>query len=305
MRRFTQEQRTQIRWLLQEKYSYSPSQILDFFNNPNIVYRSISNEMRERTNHPKTSRLHSKNKPCDHSVGAKLKKKPKERNISALIKQDIKRILSGEPIAYIIGSIKFLNCLIDLSQKPLIPRPETEYWLEKVIQIFSKNKKISILDLCCGSGCLGIACLKLLPQSQVDFVDISPKAIEQTKINLHFNQISLNRFHLIQSDLFSSIPKTKYDLILANPPYVNPTKPSRKELKFEPTTALFANDSGLSIIKRILFESQKHLKPNGSIYLEFGAGQKSKIESYCRKNNLSPKFFHDQFNRFRYLCLTH
>jgi release factor glutamine methyltransferase len=263
MRQFTQDQRTQVHWLLQEKYSFSPRQILDFLS------------------------------------------KSEQNQISSLVKKDIKRIISGEPIAYVIGSINFLTCLIDLSQKPLIPRPETEYWLEKVIQTFSKDKDISILDLCCGSGCLGIACLKLLPQSQVDFVDISPKAIEQTKINLYLNQIPPNRFNLFQSDLFSSIPKTKYDLILTNPPYVDPNKPAREELKYEPKTALFADDSGLSIIKKILFDYQKHLKTNGSVYLEFGTGQKSKIESYCRKNNLVPEYFRDQFHRFRYLCLTH
>jgi release factor-specific protein-(glutamine-N5) methyltransferase len=251
-----------IRWLLEEKYSYSPSQVIDFFQKKSITL-------------PKA------------------------------IKKDIDRIIEGEPVAYVIGHIKFLGCHLDLSFKPLIPRPETEYWLEKVINSIDPPQPISVLDLCCGSGCLGIAALKNLSQSQVDFVDISPEAIAQTKINLSQNHISQNRYKLFKSDLFSSLPPKKYDLILTNPPYINQKKPFSKDLRYEPKIALFAPEDGLYFIKTIIDNFPSYLKPDGKIYLEFDSNQKQKIKQYCQSKHYRPKFKKDQFGYFRYLCLTH
>lgn len=259
---FSPSLKRSIRWLLEEKYSYSPIEISDFFQ-------------KQQINQPKT------------------------------IIKDINRIIQGEPIAYVIGHIKFLNCHIDLSLKPLIPRPETEYWLGKVIDSLNPKKPISILDLCCGSGCLGIAILKFFSENHVDFIDISPKAIDQTQKNLFLNNINPNCYRLFQSDLFSSLPLNKYDLIITNPPYVDPKKPFDKNLKFEPKIALFTSKSGLFNIFQILDNFQQYLKQQGLLYLEFGAGQKTAINTYCQTKKLSPTFFKDQFKRYRYLNLTH
>jgi len=230
-------------------------------------------------------------------------------NLSLLtpaIKKDVNKIVSGEPVNYVIGFVNFLNCHIDLSLKPLIPRPETEHWLKSVVDNLLPSRNFSILDLCCGSGCLGIACLKKIPLSQVDFVDISPQALRQTKINLRLNQISSDRFQVFQSDLFPSTPVKKYDLILTNPPYIDSAKPFKKELKFEPAVALFSSDHGLRHIKRIIQTFSQFIRPNGYLYLEFGQNQKELINKFCQTNNLNPHFYKDQFNRFRYLRLdTH
>ncbi|MFH2109465.1 MAG: methyltransferase, partial [Patescibacteria group bacterium] len=110
--------------------------------------------------------------------------------------RDLKRLEQGEPVAYVIGKTEFLGCTIDLSLKPLIPRPETEYWVNQVMK--GKNRvlpesgstrMVKALDLCCGSGCIGIALLKHLSNISVDFVDIDDNALKQTEINLKLNLI--------------------------------------------------------------------------------------------------------------------
>lgn len=217
------------------------------------------------------------------------------------IKKDIERIKSGEPIDYIIGFTKFLGCTIDLSLHPLIPRPETEYWVSQVIEKNKHKKNLKILDLCCGSGCIGIACLTHLVGSTVDFVDISDAALKQTQINLDKNNISANRYGIIKSNLFENLHDNQYDLILTNPPYINPEGEVPPELSFEPKEALFADDKGLEIIYRILDDYKKYLLPNGQLFLEFGFGQEKEINKI---STFPPEFFADQFGVIRYLRLT-
>jgi len=226
-------------------------------------------------------------------------------NRSCIKKTELKRLKQGEPIDYIIGFVPFLNCQIDLRYKPLIPRPETEWWTEQMLKKIT-HSKIKCLDLFSGSGCIGIAILKNKPQAHVDFADIDIKCLKQIKINLKLNNINLKRYHVIKSDVFSKINK-KYDLITANPPYVSDKKNNLKlktVLKYEPKKAILANKNGLKYIKIFLLEANKHLKPNGIIYLEYDSCQKKEIEKILKKYPYSEyQFYHDQFNRWRYLVI--
>ncbi|MBU4381339.1 peptide chain release factor N(5)-glutamine methyltransferase [Candidatus Parcubacteria bacterium] len=235
---------------------------------------------------------------------------------------DIKRLEQGEPVAYVIGKTEFLGCVIDLSLRPLIPRPETEYWVNQAIK--GKNRvlpdsgstrMVKALDLCCGSGCIGIALLKHLSNVSVDFVDIDDNALKQTEINLKLNLIRgdprsirdnpLQGLSLIKSDLFSSLKGRRYDCIFCNPPYVNPNGKFDKNLKFEPKEALFAKDNGMFFINKILRGFTKYLKPNGILYLEFGDDQKVLIERKLKLLERSKRrdfsFHKDQFGKWRYL----
>ena len=220
------------------------------------------------------------------------------------LQADIKRIKDGEPLDYIIGWTSFLGCHIDLSERPLIPRPETEYWLEQVSNKLPKNTPLKILDLCCGSGCIGIALLKLFPKSTVDFVDISPEAIKQTQINLDINKISLTSYRFFRSDLFTNL-SSRYDYIFCNPPYVDIAGKYDSSLKYEPPEALFAPDHGLQLIKRVLSDSFLHSKTPGTLYLEFGYKQMTAIKKHCTSLGMKNiTFFKDQFGRYRFLSLT-
>src|SRR3989344_3519296 len=127
-----------------------------------------------------------------------------------------------EPEAYILGSVDFLKCKIDLSKRPLIPRVETEFWVEKAIKVIQAREAIEAircLDIFAGSGCIGISVLKAIPLATMDFVDIDERATEQIAINSKLNNIDTSRFQIIKSDVFENVSGS-YDYIFANPPYV-------------------------------------------------------------------------------------
>lgn len=224
------------------------------------------------------------------------------------ILEDIRRYKAGEPIDYIIGWKPFLNCKIDLSLKPLIPRPETEYWIEQVIQEIKKrkgkNRKIEVLDIFAGSGCVGVAILKNTKNTTVDFAEIDPQLIKQIKINLKLNSAT-TKVKIIQSDVFESI-KGKYDFILANPPYIRTQKSVQKNvLKYEPHLALFGRTKGLFYIKAFLKRAKRYLKPHGQIWMEFSPEQKNAIQKMAQRLNYGKvNFQKDQYQRWRYVVIT-
>ncbi len=214
--------------------------------------------------------------------------------------KDIERLKKGEPVDYLIGFVDFLGVKIDLSFRPLIPREETEYWVSKVLKNIKKGK---CLDIFSGSGCIGISLLKNIKDLKVDFVEKNKKMIEQIQINLDKNNISSDRYNLINSDIFENVNE-KYNYIFANPPYIseNDERLSESVYNFEPHLALFGGKNGLTIIKKFLKEAFSYLKKEGEIYMEFDPFQKDKIEEILRNKNC--RFYKDQSNNFRYLkCL--
>ncbi|KKU36519.1 MAG: Protoporphyrinogen oxidase [Candidatus Azambacteria bacterium GW2011_GWF2_46_32] len=159
----------------------------------------------------------------------------------AEFERDIQRLQKGEPVAYVIGFVDFLGCKIDLSFRPLIPRPETEFWTEKAIEDIEKSgrKKVRCLDIFAGSGCIGVAVLKHAPVAVVDFAEKEKKFLEQIKLNARLNNLSPKRRKFIQSDIFSNISGI-YDYIFANPPYVAKRKNAvvqKSVLEWEPAGA--------------------------------------------------------------------
>lgn len=221
--------------------------------------------------------------------------------------KDLERIKKGEPIDYVIGFSYFLNTKIDLRYKPFIPRDETEYLAQIIInEIDHKNfnKKIKILDLFAGSGCLGISFLKNIKNCEVHFAEKYKKFLKQIQINLKLNNLEKKKFRLIKADVFKGI-KEKYDLIVANPPYVGKiTSSVKKVIQWEPKEALLSKNRGLFFIKKIISEGKKFLKDKGIIYLEFDSWQKKSIEREILKDRaFSYLFLKDQFNKWRFLKL--
>ena len=216
--------------------------------------------------------------------------------------------------------MKFLNCKIDLTRKVFQPRIETEFWVKKAIRDVrmlegSKVGMLRVLDLFAGTGCIGIAILKNIKNSKVDFADMSKKAIEQIKINLKLNlprselfllrsKIPKNRYEIYKSNLFEKLKNKKYDLIFANPPYVALDRISevqKEVLEKEPSQALFAGRNGMYWIEKFLKEVKNYLKPGGVFYLEFDPKQKEKIKEILKKQGFKFSFHKDQFQKFRWL----
>lgn len=217
---------------------------------------------------------------------------------------DIERLKAGEPLSYIIGWAPFLGTKIYLDSKPLIPRPETEYWLSEAIKSIKEYMVVSgirtpkILDLCAGSGCIGIAVLKEIPEARVDFAEIDPSHHSTIQKNILENAIDPSRARILGDDLFENISEV-YDAILSNPPYINPefSREVEKSVRdYEPAKALYGGKGGTEIIERILKKSPQHLVPGGLLYLEHEPEQASILL------DITPTIesFKDQYGRVRF-----
>lgn len=226
-------------------------------------------------------------------------------------RKDLVRLEAGEPVAYVIGFVPFLGCRIDLSRRTLIPRPETEYWAERAIDdvraAFGSESEIRILDVFSGSGCIGIAALKRLPNAKADFADIEQNALVQVKINLDLNGIDPSRYVIYQSDVFDGIPAgMKYHAIFANPPYIaeadKDSRVDRSVLDHEPHTALFAEEKGFALIKKTFDQAKNIVAPDGRFFLEHDDLQKDAIEKLARESGFLDAVVHlDQFGLSRWV----
>ncbi|UUD36434.1 peptide chain release factor N(5)-glutamine methyltransferase [Mycoplasmopsis citelli] len=185
-------------------------------------------------------------------------------------KNEEKMLKLGYPVQKIIGYVDLANVRIDVSQKVLIPRYETEELIFYALQWIKKYKFVKILDLCSGSGFIGIALKKNNPSLTVTCVDIDNEAIASSQQNAKLNSVNIE---IIQSDLFENV-NDKYDLIISNPPYLsNEEILNQSVLDFEPHLALFAQDNGLFFYKQILKDGWKYLNQNGMIMFEINPFQ--------------------------------
>lgn len=187
----------------------------------------------------------------------------------------IARRAAREPFAYIVGTKEFWGLDFEVTPDVLIPRPETEFVVEALLNSLpSSDTALRVLDLCTGSGCVGIAIAHERPQWTVVAADISAKALAVVRRNAERHGVA-DRVSTEQGDLFSSITG-RFDAIVANPPYV--PGPDRASLQpevgtFEPKVALFGGADGLEVIRRLIVGAAAHLGPGGLLLFEFGFNQ--------------------------------
>ena len=195
----------------------------------------------------------------------------------------IQRRINREPVAYIIGKKEFWSQDFAVNQATLVPRPETELLIYKVVDFF-KNKRINVLDIGTGSGCILLSILKELDLSRGVGIDISTKAIKTAQINSK----NLNLFHQSKFKVFdiSKFNVGKYDLIVSNPPYI-PSKDiknlSKDIINYEPLVALNGGLDGLDLIRKVIYKSNSLLKRNGLLAIEIGFNQYLKVSSLLRQ----------------------
>lgn len=236
-------------------------------------------------------------------------------------------------LEYRQGYSDWLGCRIDLRYRPLIPRVETAEWVKVAIsEISESSKAVQVLDMFAGSGCVGIAVLRSLPNVTVDFADISSKCLRQVDTNCQLNGISEDRYRLVESDVFrcrsrevNSTPKfdlahygvsstsrgavivgSGYEFILANPPYCLKKNVDESVLEYEPRQAVLGGGKdGLQVIKKFLAQAPNYLKPGGNIFLEFDDFQKPLLESWLKASKYAKwEFKKDQFGRWRWVRIT-
>ena len=195
----------------------------------------------------------------------------------------INRRINREPVAYIIGKKEFWSQNFIVNRSTLVPRPETELLIYKLISFF-KNKKINILDIGTGSGCILLSILKELNLSKGIGIDISKKAIQIAKLNSkNLNLSSRSKFKVFDLRSFN---QGKYDLIVSNPPYI-PSKDiknlSKDIIKHEPLIALNGGYDGLDLVKKVIYKANTLLKKNGLLAIEIGNQQHRRVLSILKK----------------------
>lgn len=203
------------------------------------------------------------------------------------IKDKIKRLISGEPLQYVMGEVEFYGLKFKVNESVLIPRPETEELVDLIVEDNKLKKDLKILDIGCGSGCIGISLAKKLFGSKVFSIDISEGAIELSKSNANLNDAQNIEFYVL--DILNKVPKTKFDVIVSNPPYIS-TKEfdllDKNVREFEPRVALTDEDDGLKFYRRFYELFEKMLEKDGIFYFEnsFDQGEKL-LEAFSKKYN--------------------
>ena len=254
-----------LRFILKEKYNYTEGQIMDFEKNA-------------------------------------IQDKP--NNLPTDLQADIAKLADGAPVAFIIGYVDFLNTRINLDYRTLIPRTETEYWASLYIDKLKDISNLKVLDIFCGSGCIGIALAKNLTLKKIVFSDLADEAIKQTRENIILNKLDENTSEVYKGNIFDAIPNQKFDYIFANPPYVENIyqKMGDRGLAFEPSVALFGGDDGMSVIEKFIQELSLYITQDGICVMEFGDNQENKVKEILKQNNfIDFEFFKDQFGVYRWV----
>ena len=209
------------------------------------------------------------------------------------------KIRKGIPLEHITHQKEFMKLNFFVDENVLIPRQDTEILVEEVIKIAKKINAKKILDLCTGSGAIGVSLAKYLPQSEITAIDISNEALKIAKKNAINNQVE-NQITFINSDMFTNLSDEKFDIIVSNPPYIkrNVIETLDEEVKKEPYIALDGGEDGLYFYRKIIKESYQYLKYGGYLCLEIGFDQKIDVielieneEKY--KNTYSKKDLYD------------
>ncbi|MCH9612463.1 MAG: Release factor glutamine methyltransferase [Chlamydiia bacterium] len=196
------------------------------------------------------------------------------------LESGLSRLRQGEPAEYVLGTVDFFDCEIRVTRDALIPRPETEILAVQVAELLADSKPGEILlDLCSGTGCLGISLKKHLPHLDVYLSDISPNCVELAKENVKLNEVDVN---CLLGDLLTTIRGKQLNYLVCNPPYISTTSylnlsPSVRN--HEPPEALLAGPKGIDYYARLALELPEVLAPGAKVFLEIGFDQGELVDA--------------------------
>ena len=199
----------------------------------------------------------------------------------ALFEELLARRGRGEPVAYLLGSREFWSLQLAVTDATLIPRPETETLVAWALEL-PLQASAAVLDLGTGSGAIALAVASERSAWRVTAVDSSARALDVARANAARH--APNRLRLLQSDWFSALATERFELVLANPPYVDPDDPhlERGDLRFEPRSALASPEQGFADLRRVITAAPAHLASGGWLLLEHGSEQGDGVRDMLR-----------------------
>ena len=219
--------------------------------------------------------------------------------------EDRARLAAGEPLAYVIGCQPFLGLKIFLDSKPLIPRPETEWWTERLLAALPRDRTLTFLDLCAGSGAIGCAALSRLPKAEVYFGEIDPIHAATIRKNIRENGLDANRAGICIGDLFKPFDDLTFDIITANPPYTTETRVlDTSVVNHEPHGALFAGEDGLALIRRIARELPHRLTQDGIAWIECDSAHAERARELFTLESMHARVIPDQYGTPRVIAVS-
>lgn len=224
--------------------------------------------------------LHTLHLPLNISktvLDAKLTSRERQL-IASLIK---KRVEERKPVAYLTHEAWFAGMGFYVDERVLIPRSPIAEMIEKHFSPWLNDEPHAILDLCTGSGCIGIACAHYFPEAKITITDISADALEVAKINVENHGVT-EQVKLVQSDLFNNLNNQKFNLIISNPPYVDEYDLTHMPAEYhhEPKLGLAAGESGLDFAIQILKSAGKYLTKDGLLILEVGNSEAALVKRF-------------------------
>lgn len=217
--------------------------------------------------------------------------RPLDENELSVYREFLARRAKREPLQYILGEVEFYNIKLKVNPDVLIPRPETELLVEKIIKDFSDKSDFKFLDIGIGSGNISIALLVNLPGSAGTGIDISDSALALANCNAESNSVK-DRLKLIHFDILKDDIQSlgKFDAVISNPPYVSSEdfETLEPELKvYEPQIALTDFYNGLTFYRKIISIADNLLKENGKVYFEIGKGQSNEIKTLMENKRIN------------------
>lgn len=222
---------------------------------------------------------------CDRATLLTRARDPLPSAFNRLFRALVARRRSREPVAYIVGHREFWGLEFDVTPSVLIPRPETELIVEEALASLPRRDAVRhIIDVGTGSGCLAVALAVEFPAARITATDTSPDALAVAHRNAERHN-TLGRVTIVGADLLEGVPAAA-DLIVSNPPYVSArdaaTLPPEVG-RYEPSSALYAGEDGLDVIRRLFASAPQHLAPGGPLIVEFGFGQDAAVREIAQR----------------------
>ena len=183
----------------------------------------------------------------------------------------VDRRMLGAPVAYLTGAREFWSMRLKITPAVLVPRPESEILVERALALFDAESRRSILDLGTGSGAIALAIASERPHARVTGTDISAAALRVARDNAR--ALSLPQIAWREGSWFEAVPGERFDMVIANPPYIAAGDPALAALTAEPALALSSGPTGLEALTAIIEQAGSHLEPGGHLLLEHGSGQ--------------------------------